>query len=212
MDQSALEELLARLAPLGELGARRMFGGVGLYCDGVFFGLIDGGVPFFRVDEGSREAYRAAGSAPFQPFADKPSMENYYEVPLGVLEREQALLEWARRALSAARARDASKTPGRRGKRAKTRSTRAVPADVPVAKLLNLGPKSAGWLRAVGIRTRADLERVGAVEAYRRVVEAGHETSLNLLYALEGALLDLRWDRLPDVVKRNLRERVGRPS
>lgn len=58
------------------------------------------------------------------------------------------------------------------------------------AKLRNIGPKSAAWLRQVGLRTREDLAAVGAVEAYMRVKRAGFKPTLNLLYALEGALLD----------------------
>lgn len=42
----------------------------------------------------------------------------------------------------------------------------------PIHKVLNIGPKSAQWLEAVGIQTEADLEALGAVEAYRRVKAA----------------------------------------
>ncbi len=166
MEEPFVDDLLVRLAPLGELRAKRMFGGTGLYCDEVFFGLLDAGVLFFKVDEASAAAYRAAGSAPFQPFPDKPSMLAYYEVPLGVLERDEELLVWARRALAAARGRDAAKRKG------KQRSKRKSAEALPVAKLVNVGPKSAAWLRAVGIETRADLERVGSVRAYRLVLAA----------------------------------------
>ena len=65
-------------------------------------------------------------------------------------------------------------------------------------KLRNIGPKSAAWLRQVGLRTRADLEGVGAVEAFMRVKRAGFKPSLNLLYALEGALRDCHWQEVPD--------------
>lgn len=64
-------------------------------------------------------------------------------------------------------------------------------------KLRNVGPKSAAWLRQVGLRTRADLEAVGAVDAYMRVRRAGFKPSMNLLYALEGALLDCHWQEVP---------------
>jgi hypothetical protein len=37
----------------------------------------------------------------------------------------------------------------------------------------------------------------------------GRRASVNLLYALEGALLGLRWDRVPEVVRANLRQRAG---
>jgi DNA transformation protein and related proteins len=65
-------------------------------------------------------------------------------------------------------------------------------------KLRNIGPKSAAWLRQVGLRTREDLAGVGAVDAFMRVKRAGFKPSLNLLYALEGALLDCHWQEIPD--------------
>lgn len=65
-------------------------------------------------------------------------------------------------------------------------------------KLRNVGPKSAAWLRQVGVRTQEDLERLGALDAYIRVKRAGFRPSLNLLYALEGALLGCHWQDLPE--------------
>jgi DNA transformation protein len=75
-----------------------------------------------------------------------------------------------------------------------------------LAGLPNLGAVTERRLAAVGIRTRADLQRVGAVEAWLRLRDAfPGQTSRNALYALEGALLGERWDRLPDEVLRRLR-------
>ncbi|MCA1714475.1 MAG: TfoX/Sxy family protein [Gammaproteobacteria bacterium] len=65
-------------------------------------------------------------------------------------------------------------------------------------KLRNIGPKSAAWLRQVGLHSRADLEAVGPVDAFMRVKRAGFKPSLNLLYALEGALLDCHWQEVPE--------------
>lgn len=65
-------------------------------------------------------------------------------------------------------------------------------------KMRNIGPKSTAWLRQVGLHTRADLEAAGPVEAYMRVRRAGFRPSLNLLYALEGALRDCHWQEVPD--------------
>ena len=73
-------------------------------------------------------------------------------------------------------------------------------------KLRNVGPKSAAWLRQVGLRTREDLEAAGPVEAYMRVRRAGFRPSLNLLYALEGALLDCHWQEVPDERRKELVE------
>ena len=64
-------------------------------------------------------------------------------------------------------------------------------------KLRNIGPKSAAWLRQVGLRTEDDLRGIGALEAFMRVKRAGFKPSLNLLYALEGALVGCHWQEVP---------------
>ncbi len=63
-------------------------------------------------------------------------------------------------------------------------------------KLRNIGPKSAAWLRQVGLRTPEELAEAGPVGAFMRVKRAGFKPSLNLLYALEGALLDCHWQEV----------------
>ena len=65
-------------------------------------------------------------------------------------------------------------------------------------KLRNIGPKSAAWLRQVGLRTPEDLAAAGPVDAYMRVRRAGFKPGLNLLYAIEGALNDCHWQDVPD--------------
>ena len=72
------------------------------------------------------------------------------------------------------------------------------------AKLRNIGPKSAAWLRQVGLRTREDLAEAGTVEAYMRVRRAGFKPGLNLLYAIEGALNDCHWQDVPDARRTQL--------
>ncbi len=71
-------------------------------------------------------------------------------------------------------------------------------------KLRNIGPKSAAWLRQVGLRTLEDLAEAGAVGAYMKVRRAGFKPSLNLLYALEGALLDCHWQDVPEARRSEL--------
>lgn len=64
-------------------------------------------------------------------------------------------------------------------------------------KLPNVGPKSAAWLRQVGIRTQAELAETGSVAAFVKIRRAGFKPSLNLLYSLEGALLGCHWQQVP---------------
>jgi DNA transformation protein len=109
--------VLDQLEPLGPIVAKSMFGGVGLYCDGTFFGLIAGDVLYLKVDETSRASYEEAGSQPFQPFPERASSSTYYAVPLGVLESQTELVTWARTAVNVAR-------KGGRGRSARQRRLR----------------------------------------------------------------------------------------
>jgi DNA transformation protein len=63
----------------------------------------------------------------------------------------------------------------------------------PISDLRNLGPRSREWLAAVGIHTIADLRAAGAVPAYVALRSARGGVSLNLLYALVGALEGMHW-------------------
>ena len=71
-------------------------------------------------------------------------------------------------------------------------------------KLRNIGPKSAAWLRQVGLRSLDDVVAIGAVEAYMKVRRAGFKPSLNLLYSLEGALVDCHWQEVPEARRSEL--------
>lgn len=71
-------------------------------------------------------------------------------------------------------------------------------------KIRNVGPKSAAWLRQVGVRTIEDLRAVGVIETFLKVKRAGFRPSLNLLYAMQGALDDCHWADLPDGTKASL--------
>jgi len=78
--------------------------------------------------------------------------------------------------------------------------------------LRNIGPKSAAWLRQVGLRSQDDLRAAGAVEAFMRVRRAGFKPTLNLLYALEGALHDQHWQSLSRERREALAADVERAS
>lgn len=112
-----LQYVLDQLAGLQGAVSRSMFGGAGLYCDDLFFGLIaSDDTLYFRVDDDNRPDYEALGMARFRPYKDKPHMSfNYYEVPPRVLENADELVTWARRSLQAAEA--AEKKLARRPKR-----------------------------------------------------------------------------------------------
>jgi DNA transformation protein and related proteins len=92
--------------------------------------------------------------------------------------------------------------------------TRKKPrSDSALAGLCNLGPVSARWLESAGIHTEADLRALGALEAFRRVaMHRAGDVSLHLLYALDGALRGVRWDKLPRHIRDELREAANTPA
>lgn len=70
--------------------------------------------------------------------------------------------------------------------------------------LINLGAASVNILRAVGINSYQDLHDVGAVEAYCRMKSRGIHVSKVMLYALQGALLNVHWNDLAPEMKASL--------
>ena len=95
-----IEYVVDQLRDLGSVRSKRMFGGAGLYHNGVFFALVADDVLYFKVNDADRQVYIDAGSEPFKPFGSYAM--GYYEVPADVLEDPRELSIWAGRALAAA--------------------------------------------------------------------------------------------------------------
>lgn len=74
-----------------------------------------------------------------------------------------------------------------------------------IANLRNLGTKTEKWLNEIGIYGRKDLERFGSVEIYRILKNRGYPASLNLVYAIEAALMGIDWRELPPKLKAELK-------
>jgi DNA transformation protein len=113
-----------QLSELGEVVPRKMFGGTGLYCDGIFFGLIARDQLYLKVDAATRGVFEAAGSTPFRPYDDRPATMQYYVVPVEILEAAPDLVKWARRAVeTAARATAKAGRPRQHGTSSRKRSS-----------------------------------------------------------------------------------------
>ncbi|HXZ59093.1 MAG TPA: TfoX/Sxy family protein [Steroidobacteraceae bacterium] len=125
-----LAYVLDQLQELGDVSARRMFGGAGLYCDEFFFALIADHTLYLRVDDSNRGDYLQRAAQPFRPYADRPHLSmSYYEAPAEVLEDARQLSEWARRsvavAMRAPTPRENRRRRGRSGRR-RPRTARAA--------------------------------------------------------------------------------------
>ncbi len=108
----ALEQL-ERAAPVT---AKTMFGGAGLYLDGLIFGLLDDDRTFFKADETNAVLFDAHGTDWFHPYGDERTMP-YREVPVEVLEDPDELRGWIEAAVEIAKRKKAAK--GAKGKATK---------------------------------------------------------------------------------------------
>jgi DNA transformation protein len=98
------EFLQDQLRPLGHVTVRRMFGGAGVYCDGLMFGLVSDDTLYFRVDDGNRGAFEAEGLAPFTYDGKGKTIQlPYWRVPERLFDEPEEMLLWAQAALAAAR-------------------------------------------------------------------------------------------------------------
>ena len=91
-------EQLGRVTPVT---GKSMFGGVGIYAQGLFFALIAEDRLYFKVDDASRPDFERLGMEPFRPFGEDSAM-GYYEVPADVVEDSVQLAAWMKQAIDVA--------------------------------------------------------------------------------------------------------------
>lgn len=102
-DDGFIEFLHELLEPLGMISTRRMFGGHGVYCDGLFIAIVIDGRLYLKVDEQTRSAFVAAGSAPFVYEGQKKPIEmSYWNAPEEALDSPEQMQPWAKLAIAAA--------------------------------------------------------------------------------------------------------------
>lgn len=126
-DRRFVDFCLELLAPLGPCTARRMFGGWGIYLDGLMFGLIAAERLYLKVDDDTRAQWEAAGCESFVYEAKgRPRVVMSYQAPPHeAMEAPDFMLPWARLALGAAlRARAQSARPSRPRAKASAPSAR----------------------------------------------------------------------------------------
>jgi len=98
-----LNHVLEMLVPLGPVRARRMFGGYGLYCGDLFFGIIANDALYLKTDDANRPDYERAGTEPFRysRLTGRATL-NFHRAPEEALESPHVMLPWAKSALACA--------------------------------------------------------------------------------------------------------------
>jgi DNA transformation protein and related proteins len=110
-------------ADFGAVQVRRMFGGAGLYAEGVMFGLVSGGEIYLKADAASVADFQREGCRPFEygGRTGRRTIMSYWRMPDRLYDDAEELAQWARIALAVAQ-RSASAKSRRNPVRKKKRS------------------------------------------------------------------------------------------
>lgn len=120
--------IIELFSEFGRVAVRRMFGGAGIFADGVMIGLISNGVIFLKAGAANIPDFEREGCGPFV-YSTKHGMrtiKSYWRMPERLYDDPQDLAVWAWAALAAARRgeSDAQRKPKRDLMRASKRRAR----------------------------------------------------------------------------------------
>ncbi len=105
--------LVDLMESFGPVTVRRMFGGAGVFREGLMFGLIADDTLYLKADQHNRGDFEARGLDPFTYRAkSRTTALSYYQAPPEVMEDPQALAAWADKAYQAALRAAAAKRRG----------------------------------------------------------------------------------------------------
>lgn len=113
-------------AGLGPVQVRRMFGGAGVYADGVMFALLADEAIYIKADDALKAELEAEGCAPFLwtprsgPRQGETVDMGYWRLPDAALDDPDLAAEWGRKALKVALARKSAKPAAKRKPRQKS--------------------------------------------------------------------------------------------
>lgn len=103
MDNAERTFLADLFALLGPVTLRAMFGGHGLYHDGIIIGIVADGAVYLKTDAQTQPAFAAAGGEPFVYVSRQRSIAmSYWSLPAEAMESAPDMLPWARLAHAAA--------------------------------------------------------------------------------------------------------------
>lgn len=102
-DRAFVNHLLELLEPMDGVSAKAMFGGYGIFCDGLMFGLVADSTLYLKVDKQNVDEFASRGLEPFVYVkGDKPMAMSYREAPADVLDDTESMMHWAQNAYRAA--------------------------------------------------------------------------------------------------------------
>lgn len=181
MNKLTLKNSIRLLEEFGEVKARSMFGGFGIFIENTMFALVVNDLLHIRADDTSLPDFNNAGFSPYI-YEKKgfPVVTKYYALPTELWEEPQKILDIARTAFLNA------KTEKQSQQTAKPQRIKDLP---------NLKLSTERMLKKAGITSVDELYDKGALHAFMAIKNTlpTSSPSLELLWALEGAIEGKHW-------------------
>ena len=191
MDKPILKDSMRLFEPLGRIRSRSMFGGFGIFADDTMFALVVNDKLHIRADNALTEQFKQQGLEPYV----------YHKRGFPVVTKYFALSEeWYQNSVKTLQVGNDAFSQAKREK-----STQAQSKPTRIKDLPNLRLATERMLKKAGIESVAGLEQAGSVEAYQ-AIQASHDNnvSLELLWALEGAIRGTHWSVVPQSRRQEL--------
>lgn len=185
MDRPILKDSMRLFEPLGSVCSRSMFGGFGLFLDGTMFALVVQDTLHIRADDKTLEQFKECGFRPYS-YAKRgfPVITKYYALPDEYWKDTDRIFALG-------------KTAHYNARKEKSASSQQQPQRLK--DLPNLRLATERMLKKAGINSVNDLCDQGAINAYKAIKDSHPSTgiSLELLWALEGAINGTHWSVIP---------------
>ncbi|CAK1730194.1 TfoX/Sxy family DNA transformation protein [Vibrio crassostreae] len=196
MDKPILKDSMKLFQSLGKIKSRSMFGGFGLFADDTMFALVVNDQLHIRADRGTTKQFEQQG---FQPYVYKkrgfPVVTKYFALPEGLWQDQEKILQLATTSLGFA-------------KEEKAEQSSAKPTRLK--DLPNLRLATERMLKKAGIDSVERLYESGSVNAFNAIKEShASSVSIELLWALEGAINGTHWSVIPQQRREELINRVN---
>lgn len=195
MDKPILKNSMKLFSQIGIVKSRSMFGGFGIFIENTMFALAVKDKIHIRANKITANKFKKLG---FQPYVYQkrgfPVVTNYFALPQECWQNPEVILQYAREALDIA-------------KQAKVAQQK--PATIRLKDLPNLRLTTERMLKKAGIKSVLELQRQGAVEAYKAIQRThSGDVSIELLWALEGAIEGKHWSVIPQDKRKQLADLV----
>jgi len=96
LENDFIEYVQDQLSQWSNIDKKKMFGIIGLFKEGLMFGIISNDTVYLKVDDSNKIKYENAGSKPLEVFKNKSKVRSYYELPAEVLENSEEFIDWAK--------------------------------------------------------------------------------------------------------------------